>query len=163
MSKNHCARTYFWWVRACAPHLWLVHLPSWNFPIHLPSLQWPWHVRSRQFPTLDIRKGQSPDKFTGKPKMASLPTSSQESVKHKWMFTFTFTLTLRTIYKVNDTAQYPKRCWPATNNNAIIDTLLQHKEDNFLKMTVDNRSQQIRSEQMVDQISSGMLGGDFHL
>ena len=25
MSTNHCARTYFWLVRACAPHLWFVH------------------------------------------------------------------------------------------------------------------------------------------
>ena len=26
MSTNHCVRTYFWWVRACAPHLCFVHL-----------------------------------------------------------------------------------------------------------------------------------------
>ena len=42
---------------------------------------------------------------------------------------------------------------PATNNDAILVALLQHEEDNFLKLTVENRSQQIRSEQMADQLS----------
>ena len=37
-------------------------------------------------------------------RFCSLPTSSQESVKHKSTFTFTFTL--RTIYKVNDTGTW---------------------------------------------------------
>ena len=30
---------------------------------------------------------------------------------------------------------------PATNNDAILAALLQHNEDNFSKLTVDNRSQ----------------------
>ena len=42
------------------------------------------------------------EKFTGKPKIVSHPTSSQEILKHKSTFTFT----LRTIYEVNGTAQY---------------------------------------------------------
>ena len=37
-------------------------------------------------------------------RFCSLPTSSQESVKHKSTFSFTFTL--RTIYEVNDTATW---------------------------------------------------------
>ena len=45
---------------------------------------------------------QSPEKFTGKPKIVSLPTSSQESVKHKSLFTFKFAL--NTTYEVNATA-----------------------------------------------------------
>ena len=53
MSTNHCARTSCLWVRACAPHLWFVHLPNWYFSLHLP-----------QFSTLEI--WHSPDKFTGK-------------------------------------------------------------------------------------------------
>ena len=40
-----------------------------------------------------------------------------------------------------------------TNTNAIFAALLHHNEDNFSKMTVGNKSQQIRSEKMIDQIS----------
>ena len=86
MSTNHCGRTYFWWVRACAPHLWFVHLPNWHFSLHLPPLQRPGMCTVYNFEHL---------------RFCSLLTSSQESVKHK--STFTFTLTLRTIYEVNDT------------------------------------------------------------
>ena len=70
--KNHCARTYFWWVCACAPHLWFVHLPNWHFSLHLPPLQCPWHVRSRQFQRLIFGNIQSPDKFTVKPKRRTM-------------------------------------------------------------------------------------------
>ena len=35
MSTNHCARTYFWWVCACAPQLWFMNLPNWHFSLHL--------------------------------------------------------------------------------------------------------------------------------
>ena len=45
---------------------------------------------------------RSPDKFTGKHKRVSHPTSSQESLKHRSTFKFT----LRTIYEVNGTARY---------------------------------------------------------
>ena len=61
---------------------------------------------------------QSPNKFTEKSKIVSIPTSSQESVKQKSMFMFIFKL--RTIYVVNDTAQYLERCWTATDNDTII-------------------------------------------
>ena len=43
---------------------------------------------------------QSPENFTGNPKIVNQPTSSQEIWKHKPTFTFT----LCNIYKVNDTA-----------------------------------------------------------
>ena len=66
MSTNHYARTHFWWVRACAPHLWLVHLSNWHFSLHLPPLQRPRHVHGWQFSTLEV--WQSPDKFTVKRK-----------------------------------------------------------------------------------------------
>ena len=66
------------------------------------------------------------------------PTSSQESVKQKSLFTFSFTL--RTIYDVNGTAIYLKRCWHDTDNDGIISALLQHNEDNFSKLTDENRS-----------------------
>ena len=86
MSTHHCARTYFWWVRACAPHLWFVNLPNWHFSLHLQPLQRPRMCAVYNFERL---------------RFCSLPTSSQESVKHKSTFTFTFTL--HTIYEVNDT------------------------------------------------------------
>ena len=89
MSKNHCARTYFWWVYACAPHLWFVHLPNWHFSLHLLPLQRPGMRAVYNFERL---------------RFCSLPTSSQESVNYKSTFTFTFTL--RTIYEINDTATW---------------------------------------------------------
>ena len=36
---------------------------------------------------------------------------------------------------------------PATDNNAILKTLLQHEEDNFLKLTVENNME--KKEQMI--------------
>ena len=57
------------------------------------------------------------------------------------------------IYEVNGTARYlPKQenthirpfinwgFWPATDNDAILDALLQHEEDNFSKLMIENRS-----------------------
>ena len=35
---------------------------------------------------------------------------------------------------------------------------MQHEEENVSKLTVKNRTQQIRPEKMVDQISSGIIG-----
>ena len=61
-----------------------------------------------------------------------------------------FTSTSRTIYKVNSIYQYIERVLSTTNNEAIISILLQHKEENFLKLTVKNRPKQIRSKKMVD-------------
>ena len=89
MSTNHCARTYFWWVSACEPHLWFVHLPYWHFSLHLPPLQRPGMCTVYNFECL---------------KIFSHSASSQESIKHKSTFTFTFTLC--TIYEVNDTATW---------------------------------------------------------
>ena len=43
-----------------------------------------------------------------------------------------------------------KGFWPATDNDAIPASLLQHEEDFFSKLTVKNISQQIRYEEMVD-------------
>ena len=50
-----------------------------------------------------------------------------------------FTFTLRAIYEFNGTSQYLEMCWPATNNDVILATLLQHEEDNFTKLMVKNR------------------------
>ena len=63
MSTNHCARTYFLWVRACAPHLWFVHLPQLTLFTSPTTPSTPRHVCSIQFGTLEIL--QSPDKFIG--------------------------------------------------------------------------------------------------
>ena len=109
MSTTHCVRTSFWWVRACAPYLWFVHLPNWHLSLHRPPLQRPDICAVDNFQRL---------------RFCSLPTSSQERVKQESMFTFTFTL--RTIYEVNGTARYLERCWPATNNDTILTIYLIH-------------------------------------
>ena len=109
MSTNNCARTSFWWVCACASHLWFVHLPNWHFSLHLPPLQRPIIYAVDNF-----------QRF----RFGSLPTSSQERVKQKSTFTFTFTF--RTIYKVNGTARYLERYLPATDNEAILTLYLVH-------------------------------------
>ena len=107
ISTNHCARTYCLWVSACAPHLWSVHLPNWHFSLHLPPLH-----------RTIICAVDNFQRF----RFGSLPTSSQERVKQESSFTFT----LRTIYEVNGTARYLERCWPATNNDAILNLYLIH-------------------------------------
>ena len=114
MSKNHCARTSCWWFFACAPHICFVHLPNWHFSLHLPPLQRPGMCTVDNFQRL---------------RFVSLPTSSQEIVKHKSTFTFTFKV--RTIYEFNGTARYLERCWPATENDAILVALLQHEVEFF--------------------------------
>ena len=103
MSKNHCARTSFWWVRACAPYLWFMQLPNWHF-------YFTYHL----FNALGICAVENFQRFI----FGSLPTSSQEKVKLESTFTFTFKLC--TIYEVNFIAQYLESCWPATNNDAIL-------------------------------------------
>ena len=109
MSTNHCARTSCWLVRACAPHLWFVHLPNWHFLLQLTPPQCPGICVVDNF-----------QRF----RFGSIPTSSQGRVKKESTFTFTFTL--RTIYEVNGTARYLKRYWPATDNDAIPTLYLIH-------------------------------------
>ena len=134
-------------------------------PPQLPISPSPTTSGVDNFQHLIFGNSQSPDKFTGKPKIVSHPKSSQKSLKHKSTFTFT----LRTIYPSTRSMAQPdispdikntrirpsinEGFLPATKNYAILAALLQHEEDNFLKRTVKNRSQQIRSETMVDQIS----------
>ena len=116
------------------------------------------------FQRLRFGNSQSPDKFTGKPKIVSFLTSSQDSVKQKSMFMFT--VTSRTIYKVSGTARYIKMCWPASNNNTILATLLQDEEDNFSKLMVKNRLKIDRNKYVPNkwQISSPQeLCDDYHL
>ena len=50
---------------------------------------------------------RSPNKFTGKPKIASHPKSSQEILKHKSTFTFTFAFTFHTIYPSKRSMAHP--------------------------------------------------------
>ena len=118
--------------------------PTDNSPFTYYTFNGPGMCAVEKFQCLRFGNSQSPDMFMGKPKIISLLNSPQESLKHKSMFTFKFTLS--TIYEVNGTAWYTKRCWHATNNDAIISAFLQHEEDKILKLTVKNRSQQIRSE-----------------
>ena len=78
---------FFLWFHTRAPYLWSVHLPD----RHSPS---PTTCAVDDFQRLRFGNSQSPEKFTGKPKIVSHPTSSQEMLKQKSIFTFT----LCTIY-----------------------------------------------------------------
>ena len=109
MSKNHCARTSFWWVRNDAPHLWFVYLTNWHFSLHLQPLQRP-----------GMCKVDNVQRF----RFGSPPTSSQDRVKQESTFTSTFSL--RTIYEVNGTAWYLERSWPSTDNDTILTLYLIH-------------------------------------
>ena len=115
-----------------------------TFPFTYHPFNGPGMCAVENFQHLIFGNSKSTKNFTGKPKLVSLLKTSHERVKHKWTFTFKFTL--RTIYEVNGTAWYLERCWPATDNGAILVTLLHHEEELFLKLTVKNISQQIRSE-----------------
>ena len=136
-NKSLCKNIFLVSSRLCTSPL-VRASPQLTLSLHLQPLQCPVMCAVDNFWRLIFYNSQSPDKFTGNPLIVSLPTSSQESMKCKPTFTFTFTL--RIIYEVNGTAQYIKRCWPSTNNDAILSVSSQHKEDNFSKLTVKNRS-----------------------
>ena len=134
----------------------IVHLTfgSWTsltdtFPFTYHPFNGPSMCAVDNFQPLIFGNNQSPDKLTGKPKIASLPKILQESVKQKSTLTFTFTL--RTIYEVNGTARYLERCWPATDNDTIIAALLQYEEGNVLKLTVKNRSKIDRNKYVLNK------------
>ena len=103
--------------------------PTETLPFTYHPFNGTWICAVENLQRLRFGNSHSPEKFTWKPKIVSLPTSSQEIVKHKSIFTFTFTL--HTIYEVNGAARYFKMCWPTTDNDAIIAVLLQHKEEFF--------------------------------
>ena len=105
--------------------------PTDTFPFTYHPFNRPGMCAVENFQRFKFGNSQSPDNFTGNPKIFSLPKMSQESVKHKSTFMFKFIL--HAIYQVNGTAQYLKRCWPATDNDAIFSLLLQHKEYNFFE------------------------------
>ena len=92
MSKNHCARTSCWWVRACAPQILSVRLPNWYFSLHLPPLQRPGICAVDNF-----------QRF----RFGCLPIGSQERLKQESTFTFTFTL--RTIYNISKGVDLPPK------------------------------------------------------
>ena len=54
-------------------HLWFLHLPNWDFPLHLPPLQWPGICAVDNLRCLMFFNSQSPENFTGKPKIVSFP------------------------------------------------------------------------------------------
>ena len=122
----------------------LVHLtfgsctsPTDNYPFTYHHFNGPGMCSIDNFQCLIFGNSQSPNKFRGNPKIFSIMKASQESLKHKSIFMFTFTLC--NIYEVNGTSQYLKMCWPATDNNANLAALLQHEEDNFSKLMVQNK------------------------
>ena len=110
----------------------LVHLtfgsctsPTDTFPFTYHPFNGPGMCVVENLQRLRFGNSRSPDKFTG---------------KQKTKIIFTLTFKLCTIYEVNGTAQYIERCSPATDNDAIITALLHHEEDNFSKLTDENRS-----------------------
>ena len=136
-TKNHCGITSFW-----------VSLHSFTRPLGCAPPQLPLYPSPTTCIVDDLQRlrfsnSQSPDKFKGKPKIVSHPTSSQDSLKQKSTFTFT----LRTIYPSTRSMAHPdisldrknthirpstnEGFRPTTDNNAILAALLQHKEDNF--------------------------------
>ena len=143
---NNFGRTSLWWFCTRSSHLRLGHLPNWQFPFHLLPARY------------TISNAWYLEIFSDR-------TSSQESLKHKSTFTFilwTIYLSPRSMAQPDISpdsknthirASINEGFWTANNNDAILATLLQHKEDTFSKLTIKNKSQQIRSEQMVYQLS----------
>ena len=87
-ATNHCGRTYFLVSSHSRPS------PLVRAPPQLTLFPSPNTCAVDDFQRLRFGNSQSPEKFTGNPKIFSHPISSQESLKHKSTFTFT----LRTIY-----------------------------------------------------------------
>ena len=87
------------------------------------------------FQRLRFGNSQSPDKFTGKPKIVSHPTSSQESVKKINVYIYI-------AHHLQGKLHSPisRKVFPCHHNDAIVAALLQHNEDNFSKLTDENRS-----------------------
>ena len=63
-QKNHCARTYFWLVCACAPHLLFIQLPHWYFSFTYQPFKGPVVYVVENFQCLIFFNCQSPDKIT---------------------------------------------------------------------------------------------------
>ena len=139
-------------------NIFLVSLHSFTSPLvrsphQLPIFPSPTTCAVENYQRLRFGNSQSPGEFTGTPTIFSHPTSSLERLKQK----STFTLELRIIYpSMRSTAHtdispdiknthirpYINGGFrPVTDNDAILSVLLQHKEDKFSKLTVENRPQ----------------------
>ena len=77
---------------------------------------------------------QSPENFTGNPKIFSQPTSSQESLNTQINIYIYIAHHLRGQFHRPISHIRPsinKGFWPATDNDEILAALLQHEEENF--------------------------------
>ena len=78
-NKSLCKNIFLVSLRLCTSPL-VCAPPQLTLSLHLPPLQRPIICAVDNFQRLIFGNSQSPDNFTGKPKIVSLPTSSQESV-----------------------------------------------------------------------------------
>ena len=90
--RQNCNKSLWKNIFLVSFHLHTSHLVS--APLQLIFSPSPTTCEVDNFQPLIFGNGQSPEKFTGKPKIVSHLTSSQEILKHKSIFTFT----LHTIY-----------------------------------------------------------------
>ena len=95
--------------------------PLVSAPPQLPLFPSPTTCAVDDFQRLRFDNSQSPDKFTGKPKIVSHPTSSQESLKHKWTFKFKFC----TIYEFNGTSRYLIQGHPSMKDFGLLQITTQ--------------------------------------
>ena len=149
MSGKNSVMLYFFFRhnfnKSLRKIIFLVSLHSRTSPLVFESTQlklYPSPTTSAvdDFQRLRFGNSQSPNKFTGKPKIVSHPKSSQERLKYKSMFTFT----LRNIY-------------PSTISMAC--HIVTVWGGQLFKTEGKKRLQKIYSEKIVDQLSSEMIGG----
>ena len=106
--------------KSVCKNIFLVSLHSRTFPLvrahpYLTISLSPTTCGVDNFQCLIFGNSRSPNKFTGKPKIVSHPTISQERLKKKSMFTFT----LRTIYP----STRSMACWiVATQGGQLFET-----------------------------------------
>ena len=99
------------------------------------------------FQRLRYGNSQSPEKFTEKPRIQIIIyIYIAQHLRVKWH---------SLVYHIRPSIN--KGFSSDTNIDALLAALLQHKEDNFSNSMVENIPKQIRSGQMVDQISSEII------
>ena len=79
INKSLCKKKC-WWVRACAPHLWFVHIPNLHFFLHLPPLQRPDMCAEENPRRLRFGNIYSSDKFIGNHKIVTGKGKTQINV-----------------------------------------------------------------------------------
>ena len=133
----------------------LVHLtfgsctsPTEKFPFAYFSFSGPGIYVVDNIQRLIFGNSQSPEKFTGEGK-TQIKIYVYICILHHLQGQWHIPIS-RNVLTCHWYQRYPRRIVAAWGGK-------------FLKLTVGNRSQKIRSEKMVDQLSSGTIGGDCRL